>query len=799
MTSASGSESSAPDGIFLSALQRITSGAIDLPALLHACQSLAVVGRAELAQQLYKVWTGFNPDHPHRYAVEFNRAVLLSASGDISEAEAALRAAIDGKPDFMPAYVNLGGILERKSDPDAAIALWMSGVDHLNTVSSEALNYKTILLKQISRVLMDKQRPGAAETTLLACIENDSTQRDAVGQYVPLRIGQCKWPVVAPTAKVDHATLMRGIQPLSLAAFSDDPLLLLAAAWLYVKDDIENKAQLAPADRRNAAIDLSNRRMRIGYVSSDLRDHAIGYLMAELLELHDRSKVEVFAYYCGAPSDSAHAKRNQAAVEHWIDIREMSDDQATARIAADGIDVLVDVNGLTKDARSGVFARRAAPIQVNWLGFPGSMGSPYHNYIIADDWIIPPGSELYYSERVVRLPCYQANDRRRVVAEHRPSRADYGLPEDGVVFCCFNGAQKISRFTFDRWMEILKRTPGSVLWLLDSVAETNARLQDHAEARGVARERIIFSAKLANPYHMARYPLADLFLDTSPYGAHTTASDALWMGVPVLTLSGRSFASRVCGSLVRSAGLPELVCETPEAFVEQAVALAADPARLQSLRDRLAASRDTCVTFNMDLLTSELEALYQRMCEDHQAGLTPQPDLRNLEAYLEVGVQSTPDVEEMLTVADYHERYIAALSARHRMRPLPADGKLWTPERIALAEGRVLAPRRRGRSPWPWRRSKIRFVQPGKRSRIAYHSMPSVWSGPRSSVPPGKSGRRDAAQPVEPGGLAKDGLSHQLAGQGRQDRAKSGIAMGVKRRRRLVHPQSGRGAAGGCA
>jgi len=675
--------------LFISTLQRITSGLTDLAGLIQACQTLTEAARPELAQQLYKVWTGFNPDHPQRYAIEYNRASLLSATGDNKEAEAALRVAIAARPDFMPAYVNLGGVLERKGDPEAAIALWMSGVEQLKTVSSEALTYKTTLLKQISRVLMDKQRSNAAELTLATCLENDSTQRDAVGQYMPLRIAQCKWPVVVPTANVDHVTLMKGIQPLSLAAFSDDPLLLLAAAWLYVKDDIEAKATLPPTDRRHATIDLTDRRIRVGYVSSDLRDHAIGYLMAEFLELHDRSKVEVFAYYCGPPSDSPHAQRNKAAVEHWIDIRQMSDDEATARIAADGIDVLVDVNGLTKDARTGVFARRAAPIQVNWLGFPGSMGSPYHNYIIADDWIIPPSSELYYSEKVARLPCYQANDRRRLVNEHRPSRAEAGLPEAGVVFCCFNGVQKITRFTFDRWMEILKRTPDSVLWLLDTAVETNVRLGDEAEARGVARERLVFATKLANPYHMARYGLADLFLDTSPYGAHTTASDALWMGVPVLTLSGRSFASRVCGSLVRSAGLPELVCETPEAFVELAVELGADPARLQGLRAKLMASRDTCVTFDMDLLTSELESLYQRMCEDHQAGLTPQPDLRNLEAYLDAGVTSNPDTEELLAVSDYHERYVRALSERHRMRPLTPDDRLWTPDQIALIDRRA--------------------------------------------------------------------------------------------------------------
>jgi predicted O-linked N-acetylglucosamine transferase (SPINDLY family) len=676
-----------PDARFYSALTSITSGAIDLGALINACHGLTQVGRPDLALQLYKVWCGFNATHPQLFAVEFNRAVLLSGTGDAAEAEVAFRAAIENKPDFMPAYINLGGVLERKGEVGEAVTLWMSAVERLKDVSSEALNYKTVILKQISRVLMDNQNP-AAEAMLLSCLENDSTQRDAVGQYVPLRISQCKWPVVVPTAKIDHATLMRGIQPLSLAAYSDDPLMLLAAAWFYVKEDVDTKVAPPPVDRRDARIDLTDRRMRIGYVSSDLRDHAIGYLMAELFELHDRSKVEVFAYYCGPPSDSAHAQRNKAALEHWVDIRDMSDDEATARIAADGIDVLVDVNGLTKDARTGIFARRAAPVQVNWLGFPGSMGSPYHNYIVADDWIIPPNAELYYSEKVVRLPCYQANDRRRLVSDQRPSRAECGFPADGVVFCCFNGAQKISRFTFDRWMEILKRTPGSILWLLDTTAEINARLGDHAEARGVARERLLFAPKLANPYHMARYPLADLFLDTSPYGAHTTASDALWMGVPVLTLSGRSFAARVCGSLVRSAGLPELVCETPEAFVELAVALAADPARLRALRTRLEAGRDTCVTFNMDLLTTSLENLYLQMCEAHAEGRTPAPDLTNLQAYLDVGVEIDHEAEELLAAPDYLERYKSGLARRHRMRPLPPDGRVWTPEAIAETERR---------------------------------------------------------------------------------------------------------------
>jgi hypothetical protein len=441
------------------------------------------------------------------------------------------------------------------------------------------------------------------------------------------------------------------------------------------------------ADRRRASIDLTGRRMRIGYVSSDLRDHAIGYLMAELFELHDKSQVEVFAYYCGIPSDSPLTKRTKAAVEHWIDIRDLSDDAAAARIAADGIDILVDVNGLTKDARTAVFARRPAPVQVNWLGFPGSMGTPYHHYIIADDWIIPKGSEHYYSEAVVRLPCYQSNDRKRIVAKDRPSRADAGLPDDAFVFCCFNGSQKITRFTFDRWVAILQRTPGSVLWLLESNKETQERLAAYAAERGVEQGRIVFAPKRYNPLHMARYPLADLFLDTSPYGAHTTASDALWMGVPVLTLSGRSFAARVCGSLVRAAGLPELICETPADYVERAVWLAGEGREeLLGYRRSLEAGRDSCVLFDMDGLARHLEALYRTMGAEHQAGRTPQPDLRNLGVYLDIAVQDDHEAIEMQTIPDYDARFKAKLAVRHRTRPIPPDARLWTQADVAAAD-----------------------------------------------------------------------------------------------------------------
>jgi predicted O-linked N-acetylglucosamine transferase (SPINDLY family) len=399
--------------------------------------------------------------------------------------------------------------------------------------------------------------------------------------------------------------------------------------------------------------------------------------MANLFEAHDPNAIETFIYYCGIPSTDEINQRIKASCEHWTDIRAMSDDEAAAAIAADGLDILVDVNGHTRDARLGVFARRPAPVIVNWLGYPGTMGSAFHHYIIADDWVIPEDHELYYSERVLRLPCYQPNDRKRVVHPTTPTRESAGLPDDAFVFCCFNAAHKITRYAFERWMEILAATPKSVLWLLDYNSETNARLRAAAQERGVAGERLVFAQKIANPHHLARYPLADLFLDTIPYGAHTTASDALWMGVPVLTLSGRCFAARVCGSLVRAAGAPEMVCDTPEHFVARAIQLAgADRLSLADTRQRLIANRDTCTLFDIDGLARGLEALYARMASEYRAGALPQPQLANLGAYLEIGAAFDHDAIE-IGLADYHAHYRTELALLHRRRPLIADGRLW--------------------------------------------------------------------------------------------------------------------------
>lgn len=672
----------------LAVIQKITSEGLSLGDMINAVGRLTAAGQTAAAEQIYKVWIQFNPDHPQLFVALFNCATLQSGTGGVEAAIAQLERAIALNPDFLPAYINLGGLQERAGGLEAAIATWNAAATRPLAVTGSNAHYVFSAYKQIARALLDVQQSARAEAALWRCADLDPSQMDTIGQLVAARLGQCKWPPLEPWERVDRRALLRGMNPLSMAAYSDDPLLQLASGAAFAERDGSCAPEAIVAERRDAPIDLTGRRLRVGYVSSDLRDHAVGYLMAELFELHDREKVEVFAYYCGPPATDALNARTQAAVEHYADIRGMTDDEAARRIADDRIDILVDVNGHTRDSRTPVFARRPAPILVNWLGYPGTMGSAFHHYIIGDPWIIPPQNERYYSEAVRRIPCYQPNDRKRIVAQARPARADAGLSDDAFVFCCFNGPQKITPFTFDRWMEILKRTPGSVLWLLDSNPETNARLREQARLRGVDSTRLVFAPKQPNPVHLARYPLADLFLDTAPYGAHTTASDALWMSVPVLTLSGRGFASRVCGSLVSSAGAPELVCETAEDYVEKAVALGNDREATRALRDKLEAVKSTCVLFDMDLLVRSVEDLFHEMAAEHQAGQRPTPSIDNLDTYLEIGIALDRDDREMLTEGDFDALYKAALTRRHLARPLRPDDRFWTAEDVAAAERR---------------------------------------------------------------------------------------------------------------
>ena len=654
-------------------IQSMVAG-LSVPDLIRTTETFKQSGQLASVEAAYAAWVASHPHDSLLYAVLFNYSVALTDSGKIVEAQQALEQAIALSPDFMPAYINLGRVLERQGKIGLAIIQWSAALARMTAVNPSAVSHKVTTLNQSARALEAVSQDDPAENMLRESLELDRDQSEVTQHLVALRQRQCKWPILEPGERFDTGVLVRGMSPLSAGAFTDDPLWQLALAAHYNQIDVGSPAGTLTA--WPGTVRDGDAPLRVGYLSSDLREHAVGYLMTEVPGLHDRSRVEVFSYYCGVDSPDAMHAHFQAASDHFRVISHLDDAAAAKLMADDGIQILVDLNGYTRDARLKLVALRPAPVIVNWLGYPGTMASPYHHYLIADDWIVPTQHEAYFSEKVLRLPCYQPSNRFRVVADHKPSRAEAGLPEEGTVFCCFNGAHKIHRATFDRWLEILARAPGSVLWLLGGDEGVIKRLSDYAAAKGVARERLIFAKKTANAAHLARYPLADLFLDTTPYGAHTTASDALWSGVPVLTVSGRSFASRVCGSLVRAAGLPELVCATTQDYVERAVAYGNDRASLAPLRERLAAGKDSCTLFDMPGLVRGLEDLYEAMWRDHEAGRLPRPDLANLDVYLEVGSAFDHEGTEVQNIADYEGWWAARLAARNALRPIPRDRRL---------------------------------------------------------------------------------------------------------------------------
>jgi predicted O-linked N-acetylglucosamine transferase (SPINDLY family) len=469
------------------------------------------------------------------------------------------------------------------------------------------------------------------------------------------------------------------MSPLSLANYTDDPIFQLAKAHHYNKHFV-GRPKGASFVHRPKAAGREGQKLRVGYLSSDLREHAVGFALTDVFETHDRAKFEIFAYYCGIGRADSTQARIKAAVDKWTDINPLNDNEAAEVIANDKIDILIDLNGYTKDARAKVFARKPAPIIVNWFGYPGTMGSPYHHYIIADPLIVPPEHEIFYSEKVLRLPCYQPNDRKRTVSTIRPSRKDAGLPENAFVYCCLNGTQKLTPRVFDRWLKILTQAEGSILWLLSGTEDTNERLKNYAAQQGVAPQRIVFAEKAPNPEHLARYPLANLFLDTLPYGAHTTAADALWMGVPVLTLRGNSFPSRICASVVSAAGLENMICSSPDEYIATAVSFGQNPQLLMPFKEKLIAGRDSCLLFDTPRLVGHLEEIYHQMWREFEQGLLPIPDLTNLDIYHEIGLDLDIENIDMLSESAYHALYRQKLSDRNSYCPIRGDGRLWPTE-----------------------------------------------------------------------------------------------------------------------
>ena len=468
-------------------------------------------------------------------------------------------------------------------------------------------------LYRIARALARDGCLQRATILLRRAVELDPGSASLRAELVWAHRRSCDWREFAMEEAWLRAVAMDDTQRLSpfhLLLADIDPAVLQAVARRWGRGRRPPAAPAFAHDGRSAGA-----RIRIGYLSADFQRHATACLVRELFERHDRSRFEVIGYSLGADDGGAERLALAASLDRLVDLRGLDDIAAAARIHADGIDILVDLKGYTSGARTAVLAQRPAPIQVNFLGYPGTMGVDFIDYLIADPIILPLDRQAFYDERIVHLPdCYQPNDARRHDATISRGRAAFGLPEAGFVFCCFNAPWKLTPALFALWMRLLAATPASVLWLLGAGGPATDNLRRTAIDHGVAPERLIFAGSRPPEEHLARQRAADLFLDTLPYNAHTTAADALWEGLPLLSCTGSGFAGRVATSMLHAAGLPELAVATLQDYEATALALARDPARLAGIRDHLHQKQGPL--FDMARYTRHLEAAYRRMWDD---------------------------------------------------------------------------------------------------------------------------------------------------------------------------------------
>jgi predicted O-linked N-acetylglucosamine transferase (SPINDLY family) len=572
-------------------------------ALVNAGNVLSMLGRFEEAVGTYDRALAVRPD-----ADSFlNRGYALQSLNRPAQALASFERALALDPRNVTALYKRGVVLAELGRNDEALTMY-------NQVLALAPNHAEALNNRAYIWWLDKKRWAPAIADLARALELAPDLPYGAGALLHLKMYGADWD----DFDLRKTRVMAGIRdgaragrPFMFQALAEDPADLQACARIYARD-LYPQISSQPHERRGRD------RIRIGYLSGEFRDQATAILMAGLYERHDRSRFEIVAVDNGSADESAMTARLKRAFDGWLDIGGLSDEDTAANIRAAEIDILVNLNGYFGKHRMGVFARRPAPIQINYLGFPGTLGAPYIDYIIADDMVIPPDQERFYDEKIVRLPdSYQVNDDRGRTMAPPPTRAQAGLPVEGFVFCNFNQSYKLTPQSFARWMRILEQVPGSVLWLLEEVAPFAENIARHARAQGIDPARILFAPHLPPDRHLARLALADLFLDGLPYNAHTTASDALWAGVPVLTQRGTAFAGRVAASLLRAAGLPELITESAEAFERQAVTLASDPAGLAAVKKRM--TRD-CTLFDTDLFRRRIENAYDIMWRRWLAG-----------------------------------------------------------------------------------------------------------------------------------------------------------------------------------
>ena len=636
-------------------------------------------GRTHEAEKALRRLLRRTSDHPLALSV---LGAILVGTGKHDEAERFLRSAVRLNPNAHAALYNHGLALKALGRADEALAQFTQALT-LNPNDAETLSNRGTVyndLKNFEAALADFDIAIALQPNYAPAHHNKGNALFGLGRYGDALASYQRVLTLMPNFVESHTGAGLCLHKLkrhdqSAEAYDaarklkpDYPFLkgivlhqkMLACDWAGTADliaDIESdiaagklsaepfgwqgvattdrslqqcaeiySAATFPANHRGLppARPDNGEKIRVGYLSGDFRAQATSFLLVGVLEQHDASRFEIHAFDNGWDDGSETRKRIDAAVHRVVNIRGLSDAQAARAIRDSGIDILVNLNGYFGDDRNHVFAQRPAPVQVNYLGFPGTLGAPYMDYIVADPIVIPDAQRTFFTEKVVHLPhSYQANDNRRAMSNRVFSRSDFGLPQDGFVFCCFNNNYKITPHTFDGWMRILARVPGSVLWLIEDNALASNNLRKEAAARGIDPARLVFAARMEPDEHLARHRYADLCLDTLPYNAHTTASDALWAGLPLLTCAGGTFAGRVAASLLTNIGLPDLIASSQEDYERLAVAFATQPDRLNALRQKLDANRLTAPLFDTERFTRHLEQAYAAMHARRKAGQRP--------------------------------------------------------------------------------------------------------------------------------------------------------------------------------
>lgn len=603
-----------PETPFGLLLDTARAGNLNFLQAIAAAENLNQAGQPEQAIELYRAWLK-KPNAPLHYVAYFNMGTLLGATGHYSEAEAAFRQAVYLKSDFFQAHYNLGVQMENQGRPQETLAQWRTALAHENILLPEHREIHQLLLNGLGRLLEKLHEYQEAEATLQRSLALNPEQQDALYHWIYLRQKQCQWPVIRALPGIPAQKAWRAASALAMLGLSDDPERLLEAARNYVSHNVLQTRRLVPETHR-----YPHRRIKLGFLSGDFCLHAVSLLTVGLYESLDREHFEVYGFGWSREDGTDLRKRVIAAFDKYFDIAALDDETAAHMIRAQEIDVVFDLQGLTAGARPNIVARGPAPIQIGYLGYPGSSAIPYVDYIVADDYILPLTARGGFTERPLYLPdCFQVADDRRTYTEAK-TRQEYGLPAQGFIFCAFNNNPKITPEIFECWMHILRRVPDSLLWLLSDNPWAETNLRSACQSHGIDPERLYFAGRVAPSDYLSRFRAADLFLDTFPYNAGTTANDVLWVGLPLLTLSGRSYVSRMAGSLLRSVGLENLIATSYAEYENKAVHYATDPGLRRDCQQILSGAKTRSSALNTRKFALELGMALRKLVNTADRG-----------------------------------------------------------------------------------------------------------------------------------------------------------------------------------